>query len=109
MLYADYEFYITVYAGQKIPAETFFYYASRASDYIDSLNISSGASEEKLAKACCAAAEVYYAEDDSSQHISSEKVGDYSVSYSASSSQTAVLSNKLKDAVMMYFKSVGWC
>lgn len=105
MAYAGYEFYNSLYYGKMIPEDDFPYYAERATEYIDSLNIINP-DEFKLSKACCACAEVIYKAQPENQ-ITAEKVGDYSVSYNSNQSNTA---DELHRAVIRYLdiQSVGW-
>lgn len=107
MAYADYRFYREVFIGDKIPAESFCGYAERASDYIDML-CRSRPPDDALKKACCAVAEVLYA-DASGANISSESVGDYSVSFAASDDGTKPLRERVADAVRLYIGGVSWC
>lgn len=105
MAYADYTFYTTSYYGSKIPENDFPYFSERASDYIDSLSFAE-TDEISLAKACCACAEIMYSAQPEKQ-ISSEKVGDYSVSYAQD--QTSVADELLKTASgYLNLRSVGW-
>lgn len=105
MAYAGYEFYNSLYYGKTIPEDDFPYYAERATEYIDSLNIINS-NEIKLSKACCACAEVLYKSQPGNQ-ITAEKVGDYSVSYNSNQSNTA---DELYRTVIRYLdiQSVGW-
>lgn len=105
MAYADYDFYYCEFYGRKIPEEEFPYFAERASEYLDSLSFAE-TDEIRLAKACCACAEIIYSAQPEKQ-ITSEKVGDYSVSYAAS--QTTVADELLKTASgYLNLRSVGW-
>ena len=62
--------------------------------------------EISLAKACCACAEIMYSAQPDKQ-IASEKVGDYSISYSTT--QTAVADELIKTASRyLNLRSVGW-
>ena len=93
--YADFEFYRDTFLGEKIPEDKFSHYALRASERIDELTFNRlknvGDIPEEAKKACCAAAETLYISDCASEKsekgISSEKVGEYSVNYSAASGQ----------------------
>ena len=98
MQYADLIFYKAKFHGTKIPDDNFDYYAGIATDYIIANFDYSSAETEKLSKACCAVAEVYYSEE-SQNSISSEKVGDYSVTYQTDSRQ---LKTKLYETASRY-------
>lgn len=108
-MYADYSFYTGSYYGSKISEEQWNYYSEKASDFLSASFDTDSVTSETLAKACCACAEVYYSEYESSENISSEKVGDYSVTYSASVSHQSGLVDKLIAAAGLYIKTVGWC
>lgn len=105
MAYADYTFYTTVFYGNKIPEQEYPYFAERASEYIDSLTFLA-ADDTRLGKACCACAEIMYSAQPDKQ-ITSEKVGDYSVSYA--SAQTTAADDLLSTASRyLDIRSVGW-
>lgn len=108
MPYADYYLYKNTFFGSKIPEDDFLYYAARASEYIDSRFGEEATDEECLAKACCALAEVFYGEEPG-KAVSSEKVGDYSVTYAAGADQSASLENKLAQTAARYIPLIGWC
>ena len=97
MNYANYSYYSDVYGGSMIPEEQFDYCSARASEYIDQQTferISNGVPEEltsKVSSCCCELAEDIYRFSTASSgngsnsgagtDISSEKVGQYSVTY----------------------------
>lgn len=108
MPYADYDFYKNTFFGSKIPEDNFLYYTARASEYIDSKFGANAADEERLAKVCCALAEVIYS-DEPGKVVSSEKVGDYSVTYAASTDQSTRLENRLAETAARYIPLIGWC
>jgi hypothetical protein len=108
MPYADYDFYRNMFFGSKIPEDSFLYYAARASEYLDSNFGEYTADEELMSKACCALAEVFYS-DEPEQNASSEKVGDYSVTYASSVSRSKSLESRLAEAAARYIPIVGWC
>ena len=108
-MYADYSFYTGNYYGSKISEEQWNYYSEKASDFLSASFDTDSVTSETLAKACCACAEVYYSEDESSENISSEKVGDYSVTYSETVSKQSGLVDKLLAAAGTYFPIAGWC
>lgn len=108
MPYADYDFYKNTFFGSKIPEDNFLYYTARASEYIDSKFGANAADEERLAKVCCALAEVIYS-DEPGKVVSSEKVGDYSVTFAANASQSASLESRLAETAARYINLIGWC
>lgn len=105
MAYADTDFYRSDFCGKLIPDEDFDYYALRATDYLITRYGSNVSDAYTLSKACCAIAEVYY-QSEPEHSISSEKVGDYSVTYA---SPGGGLSSRLAAAASIYLPSVGWC
>ena len=115
MAYADYDFYKSVYRGTLSEAE-FVRLSERASDYIDSrtnyILKKAGVSDEmseRVQKACCALAETICGNERGGVKTS-EKVGNYSVSYAATAQRTAA--QKLDDTIQLYLadlvKAVGW-
>lgn len=108
MPYADYDFYKNTFFGSKLSEDDFLYFAARASEYIDSKFGENAADEERLAKVCCALAEVIYNEEPG-KVVSSEKVGDYSVTFAANASQSASLESRLAETAARYINLIGWC
>lgn len=105
MAYADYTFYTTVFYGSKIPENEYPYFAERATEYIDSLTFAAS-DDTQLSKAFCACAEVMYSAQPDKQ-VTSEKVGDYSVSYAAT--QTTVAEELIQTASRyLDIQSVRW-
>ncbi len=113
MIYADYNFYTAGYLGNKIPEKDFNFYAMRASEELDSRTFGRiGEVTPVIRKACCAVAEVLYSDSvsrgKSERGIASEKVGNYSVSYSGSSSETdKIVSRRIKSEIEKYLGNTG--
>lgn len=114
MAYADYEFYKTVYRGTLSEGD-FARLSERASDYIDGRTDyvlkKAGIPEElseRVQKACCALAETICGNERGVK--SSEKVGNYSISFSAGTQRTD--EQKLDDTISLYLsdllKTVKW-
>ena len=111
--YADFTFYRDDFLGEKIPEDRFSQYALRASERIDELTFNRLKNvadiPEEVKSACCAAAEVLYISDCASEKsekgISSEKVGEYSVNYTAVSGQTS--DRNVSAAVRRYLLHTG--
>lgn len=93
MAYADFNFYKNIYKG-NLSAADFDFFSERASDIIDSRtefmikrcgfdNIPEELSE-RIQKACCAVSEAMKINENGGAK-SSEKIGDYSVSYASGS------------------------
>ena len=115
MAYADYVFYKLTYKGSLSEA-AFDSYSERASDYIDSRTeyiFRSGSVPDELMdrikRACCAITDAMY-KNDSGGVKTSERVGDYSVSYAASKTRSE--GQRLDDAIQLYLadvvKAVKW-
>ena len=92
MSYATYEFYIQTYKGQLLSTEQFNQFSLEASAYVDIVTFDQAATVvdtgtdtttiEKIQKATCAIAEELYRQNLSLNGvISSESVGQHSVSY----------------------------
>lgn len=111
MAYADYQDYKHIYFGNVIPEDSFGRVAERASEYVDfvtfnKLKTDTGLAElDDVIKCNCAIAELIYNYNQSSgngdMQKTSEKVGEYSVTYSvATDSQGHVLNiNEKKNAL----------
>lgn len=115
MAYADYDFYKKVYRG-TLSETDFMRYSERASDYIDGRTDyvlkKAGVPEElseRVKKACCALAETIRGSEKGGVKTS-EKVGDYSVSYAAGTQRSDT--QKLDDTIQLYLsdlvKAVKW-
>lgn len=115
MAYADYDFYKNVYRGTLSEAE-FARLSERASDYIDSrteyILKKAGISDdmsERVQKACCALADTIRGNERGGVKTS-EKVGNYSISYAAGTQRSDA--QKLDDTIQLYLadlvKAVKW-
>lgn len=111
MIYADYQYYKDGFHGSLIPEKSFERNALQASQYIDNVTFGRIGSNvtEAVKNACCAVAEVYYSGDISQRAasgITSEKVDDYSVSYSAAENSDAQ-AERLRSAAGLWLGSTG--
>ena len=115
MAYADYDFYSNVYKGTLSKAD-FERLAERASDYIDGrtnyILKTAGIPDdmtERVKKACCALSEIIQ-NNEAGGVKTSEKVGDYAVSYAEGTFRTA--EQRLDDTLQLYLsdlvKAVKW-
>ena len=104
---ATYEFYTQTFLGRKIPEDVFAYYAARAGEFITA-RYGSVPAGEMLDKAVCACAEVCYSSEPGTV-LSSEKVGDYSVTYSGGADMSQSLESRLVAVLSVYLPAVGWC
>lgn len=89
MILSDYTYYKEKFCGKLIPQDDFLYFAARASEYIgwhtfdritDEYMKNEEAAVLKIKSCCCALAESEYKFEQNSD-ISSEKNGNYSVTY----------------------------
>ena len=87
----DYNYYTANYGGFLIPGEKFAYYEGKAAAYVDAVTfgrVDKTNIPTEVKDAVCDAAECCFRAFESkavSEGISSEKVGDYQVSYTGSS------------------------
>lgn len=117
MAYADYDFYVNTYKG-KLSRVEFERLSERASDIIDSRTaffISSEGLEAlpdqtalRVKKAVCALSEIVSVNEKGGV-ISSEKTGDYSVTYaSGSASSEQRINNVLAEYIPELVRAVRW-
>lgn len=113
MSYADYTHYSTVYLGNVIAEADFPRLALRASAQIDRLTFRRAATdtnnETAIKNAMCAVAEEIYAieNSDSSEYVTSESQGQYSVSYDPSSVEGRTDTERYSDAAKLYLENTG--
>lgn len=113
--YADFEFYRDTFLGEKIPEERFPQFARDASVQIDrvTFNRLKNAADipEEVKNACCAAAEVLYLTEDASVKaaggISSETVGEHSITYSASVGTSSSANGSVRSAIKDHLANTG--
>lgn len=113
-LFADYDFYTKEYLCWKeavIDTASFDYYAQKATQKINQYTFGRiGDDVPKCVKLCCCElAELLYKADSkcANNGISSEKVGDVSVSYESEESQRKVLSNNIRSAIYSWLADTG--
>lgn len=119
-MYADYDFYACVYHG-KISEEDYTHYAEKAGAYIDKktdflfekngLPVGGSSLERRLRTCACALAdELYRTETGTAYFKTSEKVGDYAVTYAAEKVSSA--DERLDSIMELYIpdvtKAVKW-
>lgn len=120
MAYADYGFYITDYLGNAIELADFSRLASRASTWIDRLTFGRAAAVmalegevgedtatvAKIKKATCAAAEEIQQLESSGGVVTSERIGNVSVTYADGRGEGQRVSDSVKaylwDTDLMY-------
>lgn len=114
MSYADYEYYNNEYLLGKaalISAADFNYYEAKAAGKVDyytfgRLKTSTDIPEE-VKKCVCDIAEKLQEYDKAVKGITSEKVGDYSVSYESKAVQKDNCDNEIKDCIKNYLSHTG--
>lgn len=110
----DYDYYTNDYGSFVIPEEYFKNYELKAAAYVNAVTfdrIDENDLTDDIKNAVCDTAECYYRAGQSKaalEGISSEKVGDYSVSYSDNGSQTVnALQKALRLAVKYWLGNTG--
>lgn len=114
MIYADYEYYSQEFHGDRIPEDKFPAAARDASREIDYVTFgrleAADDIPDKVKEACCAAAEVLYLTEDAALKaaggISSEKVGELSVTYSAGGTSGSA-GGAVRDVIKKYLGNTG--
>ena len=94
MIYADYNYYTTIYGGTAVSEGDFPRFAAKASAYIDKATFGRAeehADDERVKNCCCELCEIYSRTDDSGGILKqSETVGSWSCSLnSAAADKTA--------------------
>ena len=126
MMYAEYSYYLSEFGGSIVPESDWQAMATRASRYIDQITLMRAAemsNHDGVKLATCAVAEIQYkyAQQDkrvaSSAGVSSESVGNHSVSYMAVTEETLAVKNaEMQQAASLYlfptgllYKGVSYC
>lgn len=126
MMYAEYSYYLSEFGGSIVPESDWQAMATRASRYIDQITLMRAAEmpdHDGVKLATCAVAEIQYkyAQQDkrtvSSAGVSSESVGNHSVSYTAVTEETLAVKNaEMQQAASLYlfptgllYKGVSYC
>lgn len=107
--YADYNFYKKEFlCGKKAVIDTAFnFYAKQATGYIRQQTFGNINEEEEIPlcvkMCCCDVAELLYkAEHNDHSGVTSEKVGDLSVSYESADSQGQALLKNIRSAIYLW-------
>jgi hypothetical protein len=118
-VYVDYSYYTTVYLGTAISATDFPRLAMRASTVIDQLTFNRVAAVvtaatdtaliDKLKMATCAVAEIQQDRDESNgaDGLTSERLGNYSVTYGANSAAAKSHLQKCAEAARLCLAQTG--
>ena len=126
MMYAEYSYYLSEFGGSIVPESDWQAMATKASRYIDQITLMRAAEmsdHDGVKLATCAVAEIQYkyAQQDkrvaSSAGVSSESVGNHSVSYTAVTEETLAVKNaEMQQAASLYlfptgllYKGVSYC
>lgn len=122
MVYADYQYYKTVYMGNTVPEESFPSLAIKASAYVDWATMNraktaTGDAADAVKNAVCALAEIIQdgeklsaISSDTESPIASETVGGWSRSFGSkavSASDLQLIESRKKEAVMMWLAPYG--
>lgn len=122
MVYADYQYYKTVYMGNTVPEESFPSLAIKASAYVDWATMNraktaTGDAADAVKNAVCALAEIIQdgeklsaISSDTESPIASETVGGWSRSFGSkavSASDLQIIESRKKEAVMMWLAPYG--
>lgn len=120
-MYADYEYYSSVYHGSTVSEENYTPYAEKAGAYIDKrtdflfekngMPAVGSSLERRLMTCACALADEFFRTDTGAAYVkTSEKVGEHSISYASGNVQTA--DERLFDIIELYLpdavKAVKW-
>jgi hypothetical protein len=113
-MYADFEYYTDEYKGKLIPSSDFDTYASRASEYIDAHTAgkaSKHADNPNVKRCECAIAEALFenheADGKKNTQKTSEKVGDYSVTYATQVLTAEQLTEKIATIIYRFLWATG--
>lgn len=117
MMYAEYSYYLSEFGGSIVPESEWQMAATKASRFIDQLTgyrAAAMADHDGVKLATCAVAEIQYkyAQQDkrvaSSAGVSSESVGNHSVSYTAVTEETLAVKNaEMQQAASLYLFPTG--
>ena len=113
-VYADYDFYLQMYLCDReavIAPALFPHYARRAGNYIRQYTFGNIGEEipESVKLCCCELAEMLYRADNAkaAQGVSSEKVGDLSMSYESAESHRQALPKTIKSVIYAWLADTG--
>ena len=126
MMYAEYSYYLSEFGCSIVPESDWQAMATKASRYIDQITLMRAAEmsdHDGVKLATCAVAEIQYkyAQQDkrtvSSAGVSSESVGNHSVSYTEVTEETLAVKNaEMQQAASLYlfptgllYKGVSYC
>ena len=112
-MYADYDYYRTLYGG-KLSAEEYTFAAARASEYLASVthdritgDILSDDTTGRAVKMCCCAMADLIRKQEQRDGKTAEKVGDYSVSYADNGAAQTAWQRRRYELAYMYLSRYG--
>lgn len=120
-MYADYEYYSSVYHGSTVSEKNYTPYAEKAGAYINNktdfifekngMPPKDSPLERRLMTCSCALADEFFRTDTGAAYVkTSEKVGEHSVSYASGNVKT--VDERLYDIIELYLpdviKAVKW-
>lgn len=108
-MYADYDYYRTLYGG-KLSDEEYTFAAARASEYLASVThdrITEDILTGRAVKMCCCAMADLIQKQEQRDGKTAEKVGDYSVSYADSSTNQTARQKRRYELAYMYLSRYG--
>lgn len=110
MAYADFDYYKNIFKGSILDNAAFDSLSEKATDYINSVTFDRIAEvNDKIKRCCCALAEQISIDNNyqSGKMISSEKNGNYSVSYAISSNVAAEHYRRMFGICLQYLGNTG--
>lgn len=114
MIYANHNFYTNEYKGtQIVDNASFIKYAVKSTQYIKKYTLGNINEDEEIPlcvkMCCCDVAELLYkAENNDHSGVTSEKVGDLSVSYESADSQGQTLSKNIRSAIYLWLSGTDF-
>lgn len=110
--YVDYSYYKIQYKGDLIPSDNFEFYCRKATQYIKTNTfdrVDENNVPEEVKMCCCELCDVLYRADQSTKAngITSEKVGEYSVSYESAQSIKENLKKEINEVLRLYLANTG--
>lgn len=101
----DYDYYVTTFGGNLVPAERFSYYSRQAVSYVMAATFQRAAASglSEVRDCICELSELYFA-DDTNDRVASESVGALMVSYRE---DMRPLEQKLSEVCRRYLMHTG--
>lgn len=110
--YTDYAFYQNTYKGDLIPSDKFDYYCRKSTQYIKTNTfdrVDENDVPESVKNCCCELCDVLYKAEQSTKAngITSEKVGEYSVSYESTQNIKENQQKDMMDVLKLWLANTG--